>query len=291
MHIILTFHWRLPSVTLDMSRRPRIIDCQKQFGKHAMATGGTTGVIGQLNDPEYLNWIKATRAIHITMEALRSFCNAQMKHMHNLLQISHVTHGRTRCSVPCSGSNIKYDRYSNVYSINCPNNVCSQWLTGIAAHRATSRTRLNTDNCDISQWPEEPWQSAKAFMNRGQDRATVAPSDTDASGILNLLTNCSFFIPLVDKQNTNAVRVYANSLNNQACMQIRVTFVCGPFSRARVAAADYASTIALAYPFSNTSFKLSLKLPTRSVIGLRSCAIIVGDFSHTLVVLHAICSM
>ena len=225
-----------------------------------MATGGTTGVIGQQNDPEYLNWIKATRALHTTMEALRSFCNAQMNHMHSLLQLSHVTHGRTRCSVPCSGSNITYGRNTNAYSINCPNNVCSQWLAGIASYRATRRTRLNTDNCDVSQWPEEPWQLAKAFMNPGQDPAIVAPSDTDASGILNLLINCSFFIPLVDTKNTKAVRVYGNSLCNQACMQIRVTFECGPFSRARGCCCwlrQYHISLSLAHPFANTSFRLS----------------------------------
>ena len=169
-----------------------------------MATGGTAGVFGQLNDPEYTNWIKATRALHVTMEALRTFCRDQMKDMHRLLLL---TLGRTQCRGPCPGGNIVYDRNYNNYTINCPDNVCSQWLTDIAAYRATRRTRLNTDNCDISQWPVEPWQVAKAFMNTGQDRANVNPNGTDASGILNLLLNCSFFIPLVDKRHIEAVRV------------------------------------------------------------------------------------
>ena len=170
----------------------------------AAALGGTVGVIGQLNDPQYLNWIKATRAMHNTMEALRTFCQARMNGLHQLLLLKH---GATQCSGPCSCGNIRYIRNTNNYVINCPNNVCSQWLADIVAERATPTTRLKFGNCDISQWPVQPWQIAKVFMDR-QDPSTVSPNDTDASGILQLLKNCKYFTPFLDTRKADAVRLY-----------------------------------------------------------------------------------
>ena len=172
----------------------------------AMATplGGTAGVIGQLNDPAYLNWLKATRALHITMEALRTFCQARMNGLHQLLLLKY---GVTQCSGTCSSTNITYNTNTNNYVINCPSNVCSRWLADIMAERATPTTRLTFGNCDISQWPVEPWQIAKAFMNN-QNPSSVNPNDTDASGILQLLKNCKYFTPFLDKRKADAVRLY-----------------------------------------------------------------------------------
>ena len=171
----------------------------------AMATplGGTAGVIGQLNNPQYLNWLKAARALHITMEAMRTFCRARMNGLHQLLLLNH---GATQCSGPCSSANIRHNRNTNNYVINCPSNVCSRWLADIVAERATPRTRLKFDNCDISQWPVQPWQIAKAFMDR-QDPSSVSPNDTDASGILQLLINCKYFTPFLDNTKAQAVRL------------------------------------------------------------------------------------
>ena len=161
------------------------------------------GVIGQLNNPQYLNWLKAARALHITMEAMRAFCRARMNGLHQLLLLKY---GATQCSGPCSSANIRHNRNTNNYVINCPNNVCSRWLADIVAERATPTTRLKFDNCDISQWPVQPWQIAKAFMDR-QDPSSVSPNDTDASGILQLLINCKYFTPFLDITKAQVVRL------------------------------------------------------------------------------------
>ena len=172
-----------------------------------MATplGGTAGVIGQLNDPAYLNWLKATRAVHITMEALRTFCQVKMQDLHQQLLLKH---GGTQCSGTCSSKNITYNKNTHNYVINCPSNVCSRWLADIVAEQATPKNRLTFGNCDISQWPVEPWQIAKTFMNSGQDPSSVNSNDTDASGILQLLKNCKYFTPFLDKRKAHAVRLY-----------------------------------------------------------------------------------
>ena len=181
------------------------------------------GVIGQLNDPEYLSWLKAARALHITMEALRTFCRARMNGLHQQLLLNY---GATMCSGPCSSANIRHNRNTNNYVINCPSNVCSQWLADIVAERATPRTRLTFGNCDISQWPVQPWQIAKVFMNSGQDPSSVSPNDTDALGILQLLMKCNYFTPFLDNTKAQAVRLYTK----QVTIAVNINPHFGPWS-------------------------------------------------------------
>ena len=146
-------------------------------------------VIGQLNDVEYINWLKAARAVHRTAEGLRSFCGREMSTFHNSL----VTHcGSTQCDMPCTNADIVYS--GGNWSISCGSSsrVCSQWLARIMANRSWGGITLTFDNSNINEWPIEPWQVAKLFMAQGQN-LTVSPNDTDVSGILQLLTNCKHF--------------------------------------------------------------------------------------------------
>ena len=71
--------------------------------------------------------------------------------------------------------------------------VCSQWLAGIVANLPWVGFKLTFNNSNINEWPIEPWQVAKLFMAQGQDPTSVSSNDTDASGILQLLTNCKHF--------------------------------------------------------------------------------------------------
>ncbi|KAI0237234.1 hypothetical protein LSAT2_012294 [Lamellibrachia satsuma] len=174
------------------------------------------GVIGQLNNPEYLNWVKATRAVHITMEAMRTFCQVKMQDLHQQLLLKH---GGTQCSGPCSSTNITYNRSTNNYVMNCPNSVCSGWLADIVAERAATTTRLTFGNCDISQWPVQPWQIAKAFMNK-QEPSSVSPNDTDASGILQLLKNCKYFTPFLDTSKAHVVQQVRNCVMHTSTMKV-----------------------------------------------------------------------
>ena len=155
-----------------------------------MATAAPAAVIGQLNSPAYINWVKAARALHCTVEVLRLVCDVKMNTFHQSLV---GLHGSTRCSGPCTSGNIVFDPVRHHWSVVCPSNVCSQWLTSIVSGRAWPQVRLTFANSNIEDWPVEAWQIAKVYMAQGQDTAATSSSDTDASGLLQLITNCGQF--------------------------------------------------------------------------------------------------
>ena len=168
-----------------------------------MAAAVATPVVGDLHDPAYVNWLKSNRALHRTIDVLRDVCWAEMKRIHHLLL---TKYGRTRCSKPCTHSDIVSHGKGHGWSIPCPStpNVCSRWLVDIVRERMRKSTRLNWQNSDFSQWQTEPWQIAKIFMDR-QERACIRPADTDAAGILQLLINCKWFKHMMDWRKVDAV--------------------------------------------------------------------------------------
>ena len=166
-------------------------------------------VIGQLNDVKYINWLKAAKALQCTVQGLRPFCQGEMNTLHQSLVNAN---GNTTCSVPCPSANIVFDNRRCNWSIACPNNVCSQWLAGIVALRVWNRFKLTFDNSSIDEWPIEPWQVAKVFMAHGQQPTSVFSTDTDAAGLLQLLTNCKHFRSTL-RNKADAVSVYFPSEN------------------------------------------------------------------------------
>ena len=159
-------------------------------------------VVGKLNDRAYIRWLKATRALNWTVDVLRNFCDTEMKKLH---QAFVGRCGGTLCSGPCSSSDAKYT--GGRWTINCPNNVCSKWLTEVEAWRTKSTTRLTLSNADIRQWPLQSWQVAKTYMGTGQGQSSVNSSDTDASGVIQLITNCKHFANIVDTIKADDVSI------------------------------------------------------------------------------------
>ena len=159
-------------------------------------------IIGQLNDKEYIRWLKATWALNGTISVLRKFCDAEMQILHQTL-VGLPQCGGTACTGPCTYADTKYVK--GHWTISCATNICDKWLTEIDALRSQNNTRLTMINADIRQWPREPWQVAKVFMGTGQDQSSVTSSDTDASGILQLLANCKHFAGIVDMSKVDAV--------------------------------------------------------------------------------------
>ena len=158
-------------------------------------------IVGQLNDAEYINWLKATQALNLTMTVLRSFCDAEMKKLH--LQLVGQC-GRTQCTGSCSARDVREVR--RMWTIpSCPTGECSKWLAAIVQERTHSTTRLTVANSEILQWPLQYWQVAKVFMGWGQDPSSVTASDTDASGLLGLIRNCRHFGGVIDIPKTDAV--------------------------------------------------------------------------------------
>ena len=171
-------------------------------------TGASTGplhVVGDLNDPEYLNWFKANRALNCVVDALRSVCVDEVNNFHTSLLHAH---GPTECNASCTCINIK-EPVKWKWSIYCPNNVCSNWLPDIVAERATPYTRLNLTNSTVSQWQSKPWQIAKIYMDPGKDIASVDPADTDAAGIIQLLLNFKRLRKVVDQKKVVKVNLYS----------------------------------------------------------------------------------
>ena len=170
----------------------------------AAAPPGANPVVGQLNNPAYIRWLKATHALNWTVGVLRTFCDVEVKKLHQLL-VNQC--GGTPCNGPCSSSHVQF--VARQWTINCPTNVCSNWLSAIAARRTRSNTRLAMSNVDIRQWQLQPWQVAKTYMGTGQDQSSTNSSDTDASGIIQLITNCKHFATIIDTTKVDAVSIHA----------------------------------------------------------------------------------
>ena len=164
---------------------------------------GGSPVVGLLNDRAYIRWLKATRALNLTVDVLRKFCDIEMKKLHQVLV---GLCGGTPCPGTCSCSDAKY--MGGKWSINCPNTVCSKWLKEIDVRRAQHSTRLTMSNADIRQWPLQHWQVAKVYMGTGQDPSSVKSSDTDGSGLIQLVRNCKYFAKIVDITKADAVSIY-----------------------------------------------------------------------------------
>ncbi|KAI0227791.1 hypothetical protein LSAT2_021718 [Lamellibrachia satsuma] len=174
-------------------------------------------IVGDLNDPDYINWYKANRALHCTIDVLRNVCFAEIQNYHYSLLLKH---GPGTCSKPCSHSDIITHGKWGSWSIPCPNNVCSKWLSDIVRGRSTKSTRLNWQNSEFSQWQTTPWQLAKVFMDHGQDRSCVAPADTDAAGIMQMLINFKSFGNTMDTTKVDAVRKVRNELMHNTNMKV-----------------------------------------------------------------------
>ena len=174
---------------------------------HSPATASSSGgPVGDLNDQGYIRWLKGTRMLQLTTDVLRKVCLVEVTKIHAGLQ---RTCGKT-CSARCSRKNMVYHRSNNTWSIVCPDNVCSKWLTAVVAMRTTSKTKLAMRIADISRWLEEPWQLANVFMDNPQTQS-VDPSENDSSGILQLMMNCSHFRNVVDTTKVQAVRILMSS--------------------------------------------------------------------------------
>ena len=161
-------------------------------------------VVGKLSDPLYINWLKATRGLSLTVGVLRHFCDVEMKILHG--QLVTKCGGNTQCSGSCSSKDVKKIR-GQLTVVNCPTCVCSTWLAEIEKERMSNNIRLTYPNAVILDWPQHHWQVAKVFMGWGQDASSVKSSDTDASGILALIRNCKHFGNIIDQTKADAVSI------------------------------------------------------------------------------------
>ncbi|KAK2155043.1 hypothetical protein NP493_2117g00036 [Ridgeia piscesae] len=192
-----------------------------------MATAPTAGqVVGDLNDPEYINWYKTNRALNITIDVLRPVCLTEIQTFHNSLLRKHTN---ASCGKPCTHNDIVARSKWGSWSLSCPNKVCSEWLPDIVKARTSKSTRLNWQNSDFSQWQTQPWQLAKVYMDHGQDTACINSADTDAAGIAQLLINFKQFKSIMDTTKVDAVSFFLlvrrirNDLMHSDNMKVKAT--------------------------------------------------------------------
>ena len=142
-----------------------------------MAAQQRTYFVDQLNDPEYINWLKASRALLITVDGLRRFCQAQMKNFHQTL-LFNINKGETLCTVPCSHTCRELKR--NPIRISWPEDVCLKWLDGIAQERGWGGRTAILVSCP---------------MNRGNlPKSTWTLDEKTHPTVLPILTHLEFWI-------------------------------------------------------------------------------------------------
>ena len=166
-----------------------------------MAAAVATRIVGDLKDPEYLNWVKANRALHRTIDVLRHVCSAEMKEFQQWML---AKCGRNICRT-CTCRNITTSDGGFSWFLDNHCNRCSPWLAEIVKQRTEESTKLNLQNSDVRQWKTHSWQIAKIFMLERQERATIDPADTDPTGILQLLLNCCIFSNMLTRTKVDAV--------------------------------------------------------------------------------------
>ena len=139
----------------------------------------------RLQDPGYKAWIKTGLCLLFAKEGLDDFAEKCSHTFHqavlnklkssgnpsvdNVCSHAQIRRGKVKCCKNCQGF---------VDVIDQQNNQCFKFK------------QHNWDNSDIKLWPNDPWEMAKVFMNKGQTATQRRPVDTDLSGILNFIDHC-----------------------------------------------------------------------------------------------------
>ena len=95
--------------------------CPNDYQQLLQLVSGETAAlptVGQLNDKEYINWLKATQDLNLMTKALQSFWAVEMKKLHSQLVL------QCDCS-QCSGSCSAQDVTKKLTVLSCPTGVCS----------------------------------------------------------------------------------------------------------------------------------------------------------------------
>ena len=146
---------------------------------------------------DYKNWLKVGMALQLTTKAMTPFCVDVIQSFHTSLK---TRIGSSVCGTGCTNEDIKKKKKK----FTCGSNVCDKWLAAIKAQLATGEYSL--DNTTVALWPVHPWQIAQYYMGPGQDATNTVPSNTDPSGMLQLVINCKQFHQLINIDKIKAVR-------------------------------------------------------------------------------------
>ena len=122
----------------------------------------------RFDDARYRNWIKICRACETLHSSLRLFVERQSEELwYDVITTWIKSHGRCQ---QCRASDVTFNarRVPKIkcWSLPCPNNVCNKWVAEIARNHAYAHTdSIRFTNCDVTRWPSNSWEFAKAFMS------------------------------------------------------------------------------------------------------------------------------
>ena len=176
-----------------------------------MASGSTSGTIGQMAKSEYRNWLALGHALTTVLcQGLRPFVNRETEIFYR--NVLALTAGPCTCVyVPRRKPNEYHDM-----------STCA-WAYIIQAHH--HRNKPNWKQSDPAKWMDPnlgPWEIAKLFLpDLGGHADIKSADDMDITGLLNLMYWCNHFTihqPLInevrDTRNNKWVHVPKLELTN-----------------------------------------------------------------------------
>ena len=166
----------------------------------------------RLQDPEYVNWVKASLCLSLAKGGLLTFADIKSKELLQDVRKNIFT----RANIPvtgngmCQNCNIKLVR--NRWQASCNHGFCNGFLRAViqAGIDPTFNFKLKKENLSNSNpldWHNTPWELAKLFMNRGQTPLQTGPAQTDIIGIINFLAHCKICrMDIQNQQNIEKVK-------------------------------------------------------------------------------------
>ena len=144
----------------------------------------------RLRNPDYINWVKAGLCLIHTKSGLHDCADTASQSLHQSV-LNNIIPTLASAAQPLCGISI---RRQNLIT-TCAHQYCQGFLAAVInngidpTHTFTVRPG-NLSNCHVGQWHSHHWQIAKLFMNQGQLKTQVNPTEADMSGIINFLSHC-----------------------------------------------------------------------------------------------------
>ena len=208
-----------------------------------------------IHDQEYRNWVKAAKCMDEFKKELEKLTTKYSKELHQsvLLALKKDSHpslksmcctgaeidyqsGEISCKRHegktirleqlkglCSKSKSSYDK-SGRLNIQCRCDCCKDILKEIQTFCAENfeLKKENLNNSNLQTVLCEPWQMAKLFMNKGQDRKVTLTSYTDISGHMSFMLNCTFARDSLEKNKTLEILQAVSIEQTIGCSQIEI---------------------------------------------------------------------
>ena len=144
----------------------------------------------RLQNPDYINWVKAGLCLIHTKSGLDDFANTASQSLHQSV-LTNIIPALVSSAQPVCGLTISRQNLTTT----CTDLYCQGFLNAVIingidpTHPFTIR-HTNLANCNVGQWHSNHWEVAKLFMNPGQLPTQVNASQTDMSGIINFIAHC-----------------------------------------------------------------------------------------------------